>query len=338
MSRVSVESNKIYVTLQTTNNMKEKCAHHTCSHDEDIRKISIVFAIICVFFTIELWGHFRTKSLSLLADALHLLVDISGFIVSITTLRLSKRLPDYQMNFGYQRMEILGALFSVFLIWSAVVYLIAESIHKYLHPREIDGKVFLEIAVAGLVVNLVCMFVLHHKSHSHEHGRSNLNMRATYVHVIGDIIQSIGVIIASIVIFYFPRLVVADIVCTLFFAVLVFISTFSVVNDAVEILSERAPCHINQDEIKQHILSMKDILKVTDMKLWSISTNVYSISVKILADHILIRDYENILRAVREYLSKEHQIHFISIQIDTPLTNQSILGFEVNETLSRASA
>lgn len=311
--------------------MKGKCPYHTHSCDDDIRKISIVFGIICMFFIVELWGHFRTKSLSLLADALHLLVDISGFIVSIATMKLSKRLPDHQMNFGYQRVEVLGALFSVFLIWSAVVYLIIESVHKYLHPKEIDGKVFLEIAVAGLIVNLVCMFVLHHKSNEHGQERRNLNMRATYVHVIGDIVQSIGVIIASVVIFYFPGLVVADILCTSFFAVLVFLSTFSVTRDAIEILSEKAPSHINQEEIKQHILSIKSVLKITDMKLWSISTDTYSISVNVLTDHILIRDYENILKTVREYLSKEQNIHFITVQIDTPLTTQDSLGFEIGQ-------
>lgn len=300
-----------------------------CSHDQDIRKISIVFIIISIFFVVELWGHVRTKSLSLLADALHLLVDISGFIVSIVTLRLSKKECDQKMHFGYQRIEILGALFSVFLIWAAVTYLIMEAVHKYLHPKEIDGKIFFEIAIAGLIVNLVCMIVLHMKNHKHENERSNLNMRATYIHVIGDIIQSIGVIIASAIIFYFPQFVIADIICTVFFAVLVFFSTFSVVRDAVEILSEKAPEDVDQDEIKQKILSLNGVLKVIDLKIWSISINVYSISVKILVDHILIKEYESILKSIKSQLNGIKNVKHVNVQVDTPCTEHKAMVFEV---------
>lgn len=309
--------------------------HHFCSHDRDIKKISIVFVFVCIFMTVELWGHLKTGSLSLLADALHLLVDISGFIVSIVTLKLSKRAPDHKMMFGYERTEIIGALFSVFFIWAAVIYLMAESIHKYLHPREIDGKTFLSIAAAGLIVNVLCMLVLHH-NHSDSHAKcnsagtkQNLNMRATYIHVIGDIIQSIGVLIASIIVFLFPGAVIADIMCTVFFAGLVLFSTYSIVRDAIRILSEGAPENFNLEEIKQKILAMEKVIKITDIKIWNISVNKTSLSVKILIDHASMKEYESTLVALKDYLSNEKRIDFVNIQVDTPLTNQESSGFEV---------
>ncbi|ELA41787.1 cation diffusion facilitator family transporter [Vittaforma corneae ATCC 50505] len=323
----SVESAKSHQSRQSS--------HYFCSHDRDIKKISIVFVFICIFMIVELWGHLKTGSLSLLADSLHLLVDISGFIVSIITLRLSKRMPDNKMMFGYERTEIIGALFSVFFIWAAVIYLIAESIHKYLHPKEIDGKTFLTIAVAGLIVNVLCMLVLHH-NHSDSHAqcnhirkKQNLNMRATYVHVIGDIIQSIGVLIASVIIFFFPSAVIADVLCTVFFAGLVLFSTYFIVRDAIRILSEGAPENLNVEEIKQKILAMDRVIKIMDIKVWSVSVNKTAMSIKILIDHVSMREYESILVILKEYLSKEKTIDFVNIQIDTPLTNQESSGFEI---------
>lgn len=305
------------------NSKPVKCNHHC--NKKDINKICIVLSLITIFFCVEMWGHFRTKSLSLLADALHLFVDISGFVVSIATLKMAHKKSNSKMTFGYLRYEIIGALFSVFFIWAAVGYLIMESIHKYLHPKSIDGRRFLQIAIAGLIVNLICIVVLHHNNKS-----ANLNMKATYVHVLGDIIQSVGVIIASAIIYKYPKFIIADVICTVFFAILVFISTFSVVREAVEILSESAPKGINQDQIKTRILELDGVLKVTDLKVWSVSASSFSISVKILTDHILIKDYEKILKSVKSYLEDELNIFFVNVQIDTPATNEEKIGLEID--------
>lgn len=310
--------------------MKAQCPHtHFCSHDHDIRKISAVFCLICFFLVIEIWGHLKTGSLSLLADALHLLVDIAGFVVSIFTLKLSKRGASGSMTFGYERAEVIGALFSVFFIWAAVIYLMIESFHKYLHPIEIDGEVFLKISIAGLIVNLICVCVLHYNPHSHEGRKQNLNMRATYVHVIGDIIQSVGVIVASTIIYFFKDAVIADILCTLFFAVLVLYTTFYVVRDAIRILVERTPREIDLEEIKQKILSMHKVLKVTDLRCWAISVNISCIALKVLIDSVQIEEYERILKNITEYLEIQKGINFVNVQIGTKLHEDRNGGFTV---------
>lgn len=310
--------------------MKTQCHHsHFCSHDHDIKKISVVFCLISVFLVIEVWGHLKTGSLSLLADALHLLVDIAGFVVSIVTLRLSKKGASSKMTFGYERAEVIGALFSVFFIWAAVIYLMIESFQKYLHPVEINGEVFLKISIAGLIVNLICVAVLHHNPHSHEGEKQNLNIRATYVHVIGDIIQSIGVIIASTIIYFFKDAVIADVLCTLFFALLVLYTTFYVVRDAIKILGESTPKDINIEEIKQKILSFHRVLKVTDIRCWSISVNISCIALKVVVDTILMEEYEKILKEITEYLEVKKGIDFVNIQIGTKLQEEKHCGFAV---------
>lgn len=316
---------------KTPSNPHECGSVHSCVNDVDIAKITKLLVIITIFMILELWGHFKTRSLSLLADALHLLVDISGFIVSIVTLRMAKKGASRKMTWGYQRVEVLGAMGSIVLIWAAVIYLIIESVHKYIHPAEIDGKVFLAIALIGLIVNLGCIFILHrHPHHSHQSTEQNLNIRATYIHVVGDVIQSVGIIIASVTIYFFPSLVIADLLCTVFFAVLVLFSTGYVVRDGIRILSEGAPPHISQQKISEYILKEEAVIKITDMKVWSIGVNRHAIALKILADHLLIREYEALLVKIQKYLEDEHfDRDCITIQIDTPKTNRDRRGLVI---------
>lgn len=305
------------------------CTHHMCSHDTDIRKITKVLAIIAIFMAVELWGHFRTHSLSLLADALHLLVDISGFIVSIVTLKISKRPADGRMTWGYQRIEVLGALLSVALIWVAVGYLMIESFHKYFHPREIDGQVFLGIAVMGFLVNLGCIYVLRFEDYHQAQHEKNLNIRAAHIHVVGDVIQSVGVIVASALIYFYPSFVLADIFCTVFFALLVLVSTYYIVRDAFHILSEAAPPHIDQGAIREFMLSEDAVVKIEDMRIWSVSTGKHVIMVSILTDHLLIREYEAMLQKLQKYLRETHGFYAANIQIDTPKTTLDRTEFTV---------
>lgn len=369
------------------------CHHHTCTNSSDIKNISKVLVIIVIFMCVELWGHFRTKSLSLLADALHLVVDISGLIVSIITLKIAKRNQTAKMPWGYQRVEILGALTSVALIWVAVGYLIIESIHKYLHPEEIDGQVFLGISIIGLIVNLSCIWVLHgggthihknysahtnsnhsvvnntntqstgtaviiasdiplnplannplnttlltHKNSNNTKHTNNLNVRATYIHLIGDVVQSLGVICASTIIYFYPKMVMADALCTVLFAILVLASTLYVVRDALLILIDAAPESINQDEIKDYVLNINTVIKIEDLKVWSISVNKYAVILKILTDHILINEYEQILKNITDYLQRIPGIDVVNVQINTPCTTKNTAGFvcggiALNETV-----
>lgn len=304
------------------------CSQHACTADTDIRKITKVLGIIVVFMLLELWGHHRTHSLSLLADSLHLLVDISGLLVSIVTLRIAKRRETRKMTFGFQRVEIIGALISVMLIWAAVLYLVVESFHKYFHPEEIDSFTFLLIALIGLGVNIGCIFILHKDQYKHNVNDKNLNIRATYVHVLGDIIQSVGVIIASLIIYFYPKLVIADIICTLLFALLVLVSTVYILKDALRILAEGAPGDIDQNAIRNHVLQHEAVVRIEEMRLWSISVNRHAIILRLLTDHIMMGEYESIVQEIVEYVKKKG-VEFVYVQLETPNMAGNNIGLHV---------
>ncbi|AFM99413.1 putative inorganic ion transport protein [Encephalitozoon hellem ATCC 50504] len=307
-----------------------QCSHMTCSNDADIKKISKVLFIILMFMFLELWGHWKTNSLSLLADSLHLLVDILGFIVSLLSLSWAKKPSSKRMTFGYHRIEIIGSLVSIGLIWAAVGYLAIESFHKYLHPSEIDGGMFFTIAVVGFFVNCICVYVLHYDEYQHKLKHKNLNIRATYVHVVGDLIQSVGVIIAGMVTYFYPSKAIVDVVCTMFFSILVLVSTGFVLKDGVRILAEGAPTDLDIDGMRADILEVENVYKIVDLYAWSISMNRSAVSIKVLADEILISDYENILMEVNHILKAKYLVDIVIIQIDTPNSFYRDRGFVVD--------
>lgn len=302
----------------------------TCSNDADIKKISKVLFIILLFMLLELWGHWKTNSLSLLADALHLLVDILGFIVSLLSLSWAKRASDGRMTFGYHRIEIIGSLVSIGLIWAAVGYLAIESFHKYIHPSEIDGGMFFGIAVVGFFVNCVCLYVLHYDEYQHKLKHKNLNIRATYVHVVGDLIQSVGVIIAGMVTYFYPSKAIVDVICTMLFSVLVLVSTGFVFKDAIYILAEGAPADLDIDGMKTDILDVENVYRIVGLYAWSISTNRRAVSIRILADDLLISDYESILSEVTHIIKEKYLVDIVTVQIDTPNTFYGEGGFTVD--------
>ncbi len=134
-------------------------------------KRKLLFAsIFCIIFMIaELIGGYIAHSVALMSDALHLLSDFGGFLISVFALVMAQKDATNTLTFGYHRAEIIGALFSVFLIWTLTIWLVYEAITRLIKPDNVDGKIMFIIASCGIVVNIVMGMILHGGSHSHEH-------------------------------------------------------------------------------------------------------------------------------------------------------------------------
>ncbi|EPR79304.1 Cation efflux protein [Spraguea lophii 42_110] len=294
--------------------------------DRDIKSIHTILFLVLFFMVIEFWGHYHSNSLSLLADCIHLFVDILGFLISIIALKWTKKPENNKMTFGYHRIEAIGALFSIFFIWAATGYLIIEAYQRYNNPQAIKEKIFIGISLIGFIVNVICLYWLHRNTHSHGNEKSSLNIRATYVHVIGDVVQSTGVIIAALIIFFYPTLIIVDITCTIIFAILVLISTISVLKDVFSILSESVPTGINILNIKNDLLHIKGIKEIIDIKVWSISVNIHACMTSILVEDVFLYEYEELLLKAKKILRKTYHMHYVNVQIET---NNTIEFFNI---------
>nr|CAG8610704.1 2819_t:CDS:2 [Entrophospora candida] len=171
----------------------EKSSKHSA------RKLWIAIVIACLFFTIELIGGWIAGSLALLSDSFHLL---SGRLKTFT-------LQYEPLSYGYHRAEILGALISIIIIWLLTGWLCVEAYYRIQFPTPVDGKTMSFVAAIGVVVNIVLILILGHEHHGnddahhkHHHCGDNVNVRAALLHVLGDLLSSLGVLISSIVIIF----------------------------------------------------------------------------------------------------------------------------------------
>uniref|UniRef100_A0A3Q1GKL3 Probable proton-coupled zinc antiporter SLC30A3 n=1 Tax=Acanthochromis polyacanthus TaxID=80966 RepID=A0A3Q1GKL3_9TELE len=228
------------------------------------KKLYIASAVCLVFMIGEVIGGYLAHSLAIMTDAAHLLTDFGSMMVSLFSLWISSRPPTKTMNFGWHRSEILGAFISVMSIWivtGVLVYLAIERIVR--NDYEIDGHVMLVTSGCAVIVNIIMAYILHHSTTFHAHGsgyhqidedgqspvsyghshtllsgHGNTSVRAAFIHVVGDLLQSVGVMVAAIIIYFRPEYKVADPICTFLFSVFVLCTTITILRDVFRILME----------------------------------------------------------------------------------------------------
>ncbi|KAM6425855.1 putative proton-coupled zinc antiporter SLC30A4 isoform 2-T3 [Liasis olivaceus] len=188
------------------------------------RRLALAAVLYLLFMTGELVGGYVANSLAIMTDALHMLTDLSSIILTLLALWLSAKAPTKKFTFGFHRLEVLSAIFSVLLIYVLMVFLLYEAVQRTIHmDYEINGDVMLITAAIGVAVNLIMGFLLNQSGHlhshshtpssvppssssspasghAHSHGHGSLAVRAAFVHALGDLVQSIGVLVAAYII------------------------------------------------------------------------------------------------------------------------------------------
>ncbi|KAF6352439.1 solute carrier family 30 member 4 [Rhinolophus ferrumequinum] len=189
-------------------------------------------------------------------------------------------------------VEVLSAMISVLLVYILMGFLLYEAVQRTIHMKyEINGDIMLITAAVGVAVNVIMGFLLnqsgHHHAHSHSlpsnspstgsgcgrsHGQDSLAVRAAFVHALGDLVQSVGVLIAAYIIRFKPEYKIADPICTYVFSLLVAFTTFRIIWDTVVIILEGVPRHLNVDYIKEALMKIEDVHSVEDLNIWSLTS------------------------------------------------------------------
>ncbi|KAK9956743.1 hypothetical protein ABG768_014456 [Culter alburnus] len=312
------------------------------SHEKLIAKKKLYIAsIVCLVFMIgEVIGGYLAHSLAIMTDAAHLLTDFGSMMVSLFSLWISSRPPTKRMNFGWHRSEILGALVSVMSIWivtGVLVYLAIERIVK--NDYEIEGRVMLVTSGCAVVVNIIMAYILHHSTTFHSHGsgyhkidengmspvghghshsllsnHGNTSVRAAFIHVLGDLLQSFGVMVAAIIIYFRPEYKIADPICTFLFSVFVLGTTITILRDVFRILMEGTPKGIEFNSVKEVLLSLKAVKAMHSLHLWALT-----IGQSLLSVHIAIEenaDPQSVLKEATELLQTKFGFYSTTIQVE----------------------
>src|SRR5215467_6050863 len=249
--------------------------HH---HHHAGSSLKIALAITATFLVAEFIGALYTNSLALLADAGHMLTDVAALSLSLFAIRFASRRATPRMTYGFHRVEILAALVNgVFLVLVAL-YIFYEAFNRFKSPEVVKADWMLVVAVVGLLANLTSAWVLFGKHHE------SLNVRGAFFHVLTDALGALGAILASIAILV-SGYWLADPMISVVVAVLILWSSWIVIRDAVDILLEGTPAHINIVTLREQLGRVDGVGSVHDLHVWTLTSGVLAMSCHVVAEN-----------------------------------------------------
>ncbi len=246
-------------------------------HSHDIRKLSryrlwIALGINLAFLIVEVIGGLIANSLALLADAGHMLTDVSALILAIIVAHLAMKPPTPNRTFGLLRAEVLGGFANGAALVVVVIIIFHQAWSRFGEMPEINGPLMLVIAVLGLAANAGSAWVLFPDRHA------NVNIRGAYLHLMADALGSIGAITASLVVLATGWTPI-DSLMSVGIGALILAGSWGLLSETVGILLEATPADIDYDEVKQALESVGHITDIHDLHIWTISSGIPSLSV-----------------------------------------------------------
>jgi cobalt-zinc-cadmium efflux system protein len=257
---------------------------------------------------VEVIGGFLTNSLALISDAGHMLTHLFALLVSLFALFFAAKPPTEKKTYGFYRLEILAALFNGIMLFMITVWIFYEAYQRFMHPESISsGKMFM-VACIGLVANITCAYILKGNGHGH-----SLNVRSAFLHMLGDTISSVGVIIGAAIIYYTNWFVV-DPIISVILCILILVWAYKLIMESIDILLEATPKGINIDEV---IISLKQIPGIDnahDIHVWTITSGMYSMSGHIDTKDMLISETTRLSKEINRILDEKFKIGHTVIQ------------------------
>ncbi|WP_437230806.1 cation diffusion facilitator family transporter [Planctomicrobium sp. SH661] len=280
---------------------------HSHSAQGQFRRLTITLVLVAVYCVAEIVGGFWTGSLALLADAGHMVSDMASLAISLFAIWMTRRRPTQQQTFGFYRAEILAALVNGSLLFLVAGGILHEAWERLQHPEPIQAGPMLWIALGGLLVNFISLGVLHG-------GRDeNLNLRGAWLHVVGDTLGSVTVILAAFLIWQFGW-IWADPVASVLACLLILYSAWHLVSDAVEILMEHAPRDVDVDKVRQQIMSVPGVRDVHCLHVWTIASGLRAVSAHVVFQKDDPKRDE--LQELQSLLRKSFDLKHITLQLE----------------------
>ncbi|MQL97649.1 hypothetical protein Taro_030345 [Colocasia esculenta] len=282
-----------------------------------MRKLVMAVILCAIFMSIEVVGGIKSNSLAILTDAAHLLSDVAAFAISLFSIWAAGWEATPRQSYGFFRIEILGALVSIQLIWLIAGILVFEAISGILHDNgEVKGQISKKDEHEHL---------LKHASDAKspqtgpkkKRKHRNINVHSAYLHVLGDSIQSIGVMISGAIIWFKPEWKIIDLICTLVFSVIVLATTIKMLRNILEVLMESTPREIDATRLEKGLCQVHGVVAVHELHIWAITVGKV-----LLACHVTITpdaDADHVLHMVVDYIRREYNITHVTIQIEHAL-------------------
>jgi cobalt-zinc-cadmium efflux system protein len=282
--------------------------HHHSHANASVGRLRVVFVLTLLVLGVQLVGTVLSNSLALLADSAHMFTDAAGIALALGAIHLGARPATTERTFGFLRFEILAAALNAVLLFGVAAFVVYEAWRRLSAPAEIASGVMLAAALIGLATNAVSLWLLHDAQ------KSSLNMRGAYLEVMGDLLGSVAVVVAALVI-ALTGWAAADSVASIVIGVLILPRTWRLLRDAVDVLLEASPRGIRMDEVRGHILETDGVEDVHDLHAWTITSGM-----NVVSAHVVLRpdaDPKAVLDALCACLTDDFDIEHSTFQLES---------------------
>ena len=287
---------------------------HDHTHGANKKVLLLSFIIITGYMVVEAIGGFLTNSLALLSDAGHMLSDSISLGIAMLAFMFGEKAASYSKTYGYKRFEILAAVLNGITLIGIALFIFYEAIERFTNPPEVATTGMLIISTIGLFVNILVAWIMMRGSDT----KDNLNMRGAFLHVLSDMLGSVGAIVAALLIMFFGW-GWADPLASVVVALLVVRSGYHVTKASIHVLMEGTPSNIDVQEIIQLIEQTDGIESIHDLHIWTITSGTNALSCHaVVNDQLKIAESEHILRKIEHNLQHKGIKH-ITIQLETSL-------------------
>lgn len=270
----------------------------------------------------EVIGGLWSGSLALLSDAAHVFSDIFALGLSYFALRLAARPPDDRHSYGWHRVEVIAALVNGASLLVIAVGIWVEAVKRWQSPLEIKSMEMMVIAIIGLIVNIIVAVILGRHDHPHNHGnvsepqeKRNINVHSAYLHVLGDLISSIGVIAAALLIRFTGARWIDPLISILIGAVIL-VSAYRLLRQSLHILIEGVPEGLSVRQLHQSIASINEVETVHDLHVWNLGSNQVALSAHVVLSQENFQQQPQVLEKIRHLLAADYNIHHTTLQFE----------------------
>src|SRR5687767_361259 len=300
--------------IEITASRNEAAAHSHAGHSharasESRRKLTMVLVLTAIYMIAEVVGGWWTGSLALLADAGHMLTDVAALALALIAAWFGTRPATSKKTFGYHRLEILAALVNGVALVVIALLIFFEAYQRWSSPPTVRGGVVMLVGAGGLIINLVCAWILHSP---HE---VDLNIRGAWLHVISDALGSLGAIIAGAIMSIYGWYT-ADLLFSVLIGILIVWSSWRLIRDATNVLLEGTPAHINLAAVEEAIMCTEGVSDVHDLHIWTITSGREALSAHVI--HAYSISQPELLKELRTKLQDRFGVDHLTIQMETP--------------------
>jgi len=287
--------------------------HNHSGHNHGFQKnrkaLLIAIAVTGAIMLVEIVGGFLANSLALLSDAGHMLTDVSSLILSLIALQLAARPSSPTRTYGFYRMEILAALINGATLILISAFIFYEAYHRLKAAEAVDSLTMLGVAAIGLVANGIAAWAMLPSS------KENLNIRGAYLHILGDLLSSVGVLLGGLLI-YFTDWYWVDPVLSVGICIVILRGAVLIVKESVNILLEAVPKDVELNDVQRALRTLPGVKDTHHVHLWTISSGIYALSAHLLIDNLMMSETGKIIQEVNRLLLRKFKISHTTLQLE----------------------